>query len=807
MRFLIHKRKALSFFGILSAIFLLTGLTAENISAQDKSEKAISDREQKEISSDQFDLNKKIRQILVKGNQRVETDTILSYLLVKPGERFDPKQLDLSLKTLYRTGLFSDVVFNEQNEFLIVNIIENPIINRVILEGNKSLKDDKITDEIQAKPRAVFTKAKIQDDLRRIIELYRISGRFAAIVTPKIVQQPQNRIDVIFEISEGPKTGIKKISFFGNKVFSDKKLRSKIVTTESKLWKIFSTNDNYDPNRLDYDRQKIREFYTNQGYANFKVISVIAELSPDQSYFNIVFTIDEGEKYKFGEVKVKTDLKSFKKGSLKKSLRIKEGQEYKFSSIQSAVDNLTYLTGAIGYAFVDIRPLERLNKEDKIVDITFDIREGPRVYIERINVIGNTRTIDRVVRRELRLAEGDPFNKALVERSRINIRALGFFKEVEIEERRGSRADSVILDVKVTEQSTGDLSFGVAYNTVNSWLLELSATERNFRGRGQYLRLGVATSSRTQRIDLRFTEPRFLDRNLAASIEVYSVKTNYLKEASFETQRNGISTSIAFPISDRARMSLSYSLKNEDVKVGGSRKSKDGTCPITDPICRQEGKRLYSILGYSLRWDYRNDPIIPTGGFDFSFGQNFAGLGGDVKYIRTEASGGLYYGIYKRSIIASLSGSAGYISGWADQDLIPINDRFFLTPNTFRGFDTAGLGPRIITTDSKGRLIPGDALGAKLYAVGTLEISFPLGLPKEYGILGSVFTDFGTAGLLDDRDKLDNVRYDASFRASVGVSIFWESPFGPVRFDFSKVVVKEEYDRTESFRFGIGKRF
>ncbi len=749
-----------------------------------------------------------VRQVFVDGNRRVEPETVLSYLLIQPGDIYNPQRLDLSLKTLYATGLFSDVGFDFQNGILRVRVVENPIINRVIFHGNKALKEDKIRKELGISPRKVFTRARVQEDVERILQLYRALGRFSAVVSPNIVEQDQNRVDLIFDISEGPVTKVRSINFIGNKFFSDRRLRGELSTAQSRWWKFFASNDKYDPNRLEYDREKLREFYTQRGYADFRVVSAVAELVPDEKAFYITYTVDEGEVYTFNDINVSTTLDALNAEDLKALLPIKKGKRYNSKLIENSIDVLTFAAGAKGYAFVDVRPRFRYNREDHTIDINFEVNEGPRVYIERIEIVDNTRTLDHVIRREMAFVEGDAFNRILLERSRLNVRRLGFFKDVKIEELEGSRPDSAVVRVKVQEQPTGELSFGAGFSSTDKWLFEFSVSERNFRGRGQFLRLRASTSKRTQVVDIRFTEPRFLGRNLAAGFEVFHVNTDYIREAGFKTKRTGGRILFGFPLSKNIRMNVDYTLRREKVTASGARYDGRGRCPITDIICRQEGTRLYSILGYSLRWDRRNDPLRPTRGFDLGFSQDFAGLGGDVKFLRTELSGGVYYGIYRDDVIASFTGSAGYITSWGTTPKnIPINDRFFKGGDSFRGFKTAGLGPRIVLENSRGQQVPGDALGGKVYAIGTAEVSFPLGLPEEYGILGSVFTEFGTVGRLDPADKQANVRDDLSLRASVGFSVFWDSPFGPVRFDFSKVLKKEKYDETESFRFGARTRF
>ncbi|MGE3142108.1 MAG: outer membrane protein assembly factor BamA [Hyphomonadaceae bacterium] len=777
-----------------------------------------------------------IRRVTVEGNRRIEQSTILSYLSLRAGDVFNPEQIDLSLKTLFATGLFADVQIEQRDQDLVVSVIENPIVNRVIFEGLHSLKQDTLEDEIQARPRTVFTPARVQSDVQRVIELYRRSGHFAATVTPQVRELDQNRVDLIFQVDEGPITGVRSINFIGNSEFSDKTLRDAIVTSESHWWNFFSKNDNYDPDRLEYDREQLRQYYTNRGYADFRVVSAVAELTPDQHDFYITFTVDEGEKYTFGDVKVETTLNRVPASLFQAALPIHSGDLFKGELIETAIDSMTFLAGTVGYANVDIRPRIERDPATRKVNVTFEVNEGPRVFVERIDITGNNRTLDEVVRRELRLAEGDAFNRVLLDRSRARVRALGFFQDVSVEEQPGSAPDRSVVRVNVEEQATGELAFAAGYSSTDSLLLDMSISERNLRGRGQFVRLRASTSSQRQQLDFRFTEPRFLGREMAAGFDLYTLHTDFLAESSFENQSTGGALRLSFPLNERTSLGLNYSLVMDDTNVADYLVDKDGLgvtfVDQCDPgylarplMCDQEGTFLTSMFGYAFNWDRRNDPITPTRGFDLSISQDFAGIGGDVHYLRTEMSGGVYYGLWPK-VVASLRLSAGNIFGWSD-DEIRINDRFFKGGNSFRGFDVAGIGPRQFTsidTDGAGPLPPsivnGDALGGNVYGIGTLQLTFPLGLPETFGLSGALFSDFGTVGSLDDKARQGRgpfvysgstydlfVRDDLSLRASAGVSIFWDSPFGPVQFDFSDPFLHEDYDKTQSFRFSTRTRF
>jgi len=770
----------------------------------------------------------RIRQVMVEGNQRLEPGTVQSYLLLGPGDVFDPARMDLSLKTLFATGLFADVTIREEGDTLVVSVVENPIINRVIFENNRALKEDKLRDEVEAQPRAIFTRARVQADVQRIVDLYRQAGHFAATVTPKVAEQPQNRVDLIFEISEGPVTNVRRINFVGNLVYSDSELRRIVATKESRWYKFLTSNDNYDPDRLEYDREQLRKFYGDKGYADFRVVSSVAELTPDQKDFFITFTVDEGIKYKFGELTVESELDALDTKLLKAFVRIKPGSLYKNQRIDDAVDSLTFAAGASGYAFVDVRPQRTRNRDKRTVDVNFVVNEGPRVYVERIDVVGNTQTLDRVIRREVQLVEGDAFNRVLLDRSRNLIRGLGFFKSVEITEKPGSKPDRAIVEVTVEEQPTGELSFGLGFSSVNSFLVDISVTQRNFRGRGQFLRFAVSASARQQQIDMRFTEPRFLGRNLSAGIEAFNIKSDFIREAGFRTNSLGGSLRIGFPTTANSRLFLRYTARSDKITApeiaardvfGNPQFDANGnlitTCTASLQICSQLGRRLTSLVGYSLIWDKRNDPITPTRGFNVSFDQEFAGVGGDVRYVRSTLSGDAYRGIIKNFTLSAHI-NAGYITAWGGKDL-RINDRFFKGGLSFRGFDIAGIGPRIVEVVDDGnggtKDLARQALGGKAFAIGALELTIPTGLPEQYGIKGALFTEWGTLGLLDSIDKVVSdptrfaVRDNLAIRGSAGISVFWDSPFGPVRFDFSRIIKSQVYDDITKFRFSQVTRF
>ena len=741
----------------------------------------------------------KIQRVRVEGTQRIESETVLSYLTISPGDSFDPEGIDLSLKRLFATGLFADVIMRREGGDLIVHVVENPIINRVVFEGNGAKKDEDLNKEVEIRPRTVFTRARVQADVSRLLELYRRAGRFAAKVTPKIIELPQNRVDLVFEIKEGSVTGIGKINFVGNHAFTDRELRNSIVTRQSGLSSILSSNANYDPDRVAYDREQLRKFYLKNGYADFAVISTVAELTPDAHAFILTYTIDEGPQYKFGKVSVETTLSELDPKLLQTAVNVKAGETYNSERVDAVGDSITFLAGTLGYAFVDVKPRMHRDAAKKIIDVTLQVNEGPRVYVERVNIRGNTRTLDRVIRREIRIAEGDPYNRILVDRSKSRLRGLGFFKDVEIKDQPGTAGDRTILDVAVTEQPTGEVAFSFGANS-DTAIADLSLTERNLLGRGQYLRLDVAASSLAKQASLSFTEPYFLDRNMSFGYDLYKVLADYTNQSGYTADTLGGSLRLGFPVTEYSFLQLRYQV--DSTKVGVSL----AACIlgyVSQSICDQAGKTKSSVLGYSYSLDKRDDPISPTRGATFSLSQDVAGIGGDDQYLKSELSMAYYSSIIGRNTVLSFQIDAGYIWSFSDRR-VRLNQRFFKGGSSFRGFEIAGIGPRDLLTH--------DALGGKAYEIATVEMGLPLGLPKEYGIKAALFGQVGTLGGLSDVDRGPSVppwqvASDYKLRATAGLSIFWTSPFGPVRIDLAQAIAKAPYDRKEAFRFSAGTRF
>ena len=749
-----------------------------------------------------------IQDIRVEGNKRVEPETVRSYLTFSTGDAYDPAKVDESLKALFATGLFQDVRIRREGSTIVIVLLENPIVSRVAFEGNREVEDDTLAAEVQLKARAVYTRARVQADVQRILDVYRRQGLYAAQVDPKIINLDNNRIDVVFEISEGPSTKVRAINFIGNSAFSDSQLRYVISTTQTNLLSFLKGTNVYDPDRLNLDRELLRQFYMKNGYADVRIVSATADLDRDGRGFFITFTIEEGERYRFGPIDVESALPSVNVDALRHVILTRTGRVYNAEKVEKTVEALTIEVSQQGYAFGQVRPRFERDEATHTMGIVYTIDEGPRIYIERINIVGNFRTEDNVIRREFRLAEGDAFNRLLVEAARKRLRALGFFKTVDIDTQPGSGPDRVIIVVKVEEQPTGELSFGAGYSTSEGVIGDISITERNLMGKGQYVRLGFSGSLERAQVDFSFTEPHFLDRNLAAGFDVFYKEVDFQDVASFSQRDAGGDIRLGFPIADNTQLGLRYKFVNEEIF--------DVSNNASLAVKESAGTSNVSSVGYTVAYDTRNLPQSPTSGIFASFSQDLAGVGGDVNYIRSVADARGYYPITnKLTLVGRVQG--GNIEGWGGDD-VRMTDLFFKGGVTIRGFKRAGIGPRDACEDpvtgERVRPCSKDALGGKVYWATTAELRFPFPfIPDNIGMQGAVFVDAGS--LFDPSDfALNAVAKEGSFifnssqvRLSSGFSIIWQSPLGPLRADIAQALLKADFDKTEIFRFGASTNF
>jgi len=713
-----------------------------------------------------------IKSLRVEGSQRIEPETVLSYTKLRVGIPYTPETLDQALKDLQASDLFADYsISGVETGDIVVRIRENPIINRVIFEGNKALKTDKIEKEVKLKPRQIFTRTAVRQDIARIIELYRRQGRFAAVVSPKMVNLDQNRVDVVFEITEGSKSKVRQINIIGNEVFSDDKLRGEMVTKQARWFRLLSSNTSYDQDRLNYDQQKLRQFYLTEGYADFRVTSAVAELTPDKRDFIITYVVEEGKRYKFGDVTVDSEIRDFDNKKLAASLPVKKGEWYNAKLVEDSVDQLSEAAGLFGYAFTDVNPDFQKDSETLTMDMNFHIGQAQRTYVERIDINGNTQTQDKVVRREIRLAEGDAFNSFQIKRSQDRINSLGYFQDkMEIKQSPGSAPDRIVLETNLEEKSTGQLQLSVGYSSLERFIIQANITQANFRGKGQELRAGVNYSSYSKSVNLGFTEPYLFDKNVALAFDVFRQdlnQFNYIgntRQTTFQQTRTGFQIRAGVPLTEYFSLSGRYGFSYDKVGLDKASYYTDGAC---DPLkagrylCDSLGNRLTSSIGYSIIYDSLNSRLRPTRGSRWSFSQDFAGLGGDVKYIRSTANAAKYWGL-GGGFVFSLVGEGGYIASLEKSrgpgiDKIRINDRFYLGSPQFRGFDIRGVGPRVLrqayTTDGDGKQvlvtdrnqIVDDALGGRAYYLGRAELELPLSAgARELGLRPSIYVQLGS---------------------------------------------------------------
>jgi outer membrane protein insertion porin family len=744
-----------------------------------------------------------ISEIRVVGNKRIAPETVKSYLTFSEGDRYDPYQANESVKALIATGLFDNVDISRSGGIVTVTVVnENPIINQVVFEGNRDIKDETLAPEVQLKPRSVFTRSKAQADVQRILDVYRRSGYYAVQVDAQIIELDNDRVNLVFAISEGPETKVLSINFIGNRAFSDSQLRSVITTTESGLLSFLKSTDVYDPDRLNLDRELLRRYYLKNGHADARVVSAVADLDPEGKGFFITFTVEEGELYHFGRIDVESTLPSVDPASLRGEILTEEGEIYDAEQIDNTTEKLTIAVAEQGYAFGQIRPRIERDPIARVILLTYVVEQGPRVYIERINIVGNGRTRDYVVRREIRLAEGDAYNRLLVDQARLRLQKLSFFKSVKVTREPGSEPDRVVLNFIVEEQPTGELSLAAGFSSSVGVIGEVAYTERNLLGKGQFLRLKLAGSAENMQIDLSFTEPRFLDRNIAGGFDVFHKENDFTRQSGFQQRKTGGALRIGFALTENVWFQPSYSLVQDEVFDVSS----DASTPIQ--LLAEDGERIISSVGYALTYDTRNNRLNPSRGIYLLLNQELAGAGGDVNYIQTIAEARGYYPVYEGiTLVGRLIG--GHITGWGGQDVAAV-DAFFKGGETIRGFDTSGIGPRVAALDGDGNPQDGagDAIGGKIFYAGTVEVRFPIPLvPDELGFSGAVFADAGSlydtdvppdVALVDDSDEL---------RASVGASLLWNSPLGPLRADFAWALLKEDFDEEEFFRFGASTKF
>lgn len=740
-----------------------------------------------------------VSRIVVEGNQRVDADTIRAYLVIRPGVNYTRRDEDESLKALFDTGLFADVQLNTRGATLFVIVVENPVIKEVSFEGNKKFKDDQLGSVVQSKPRSVYTRAKVQTDVARLLELYRRSGRFQASVTPQIIELDNNLINLVFVFTEGPKTRVSGITFVGNQAFGDGRLRNVIATRQSGMLSFLRGGDSYDPDRLAADEEKLRQYYLNRGYADFQVVSSVADLDRERNAFFIAFTLREGQRYRYGQIGIDSTIPGVDPAALQRLVLTREGRVFSAQEVEQSLEEITLYLAANGYPFVQVRP--RLNRdfETATIGVEYTVDEGTRVYIGRIEIRGNTRTRDYVIRREFDIAEGDAYNRVLVDRAERRLRRLGYFSDVRIFAEPGATEDRVDLIVEVTEEPTGELSFGVGYSSSDGLVGDISLAEKNFLGRGYRLRVAVGAGTNSRSYEFGFTDPYFLGRRISAGFNVFRRTFEESTYRSYDYETTGGGITFGLPITEKFLVQTGYKLEVQDISLDASDCDGVGGDDVSLAICSAAGESWVSSAFYSLIYDSLDNRRNPTDGIYAKFTQEVAGLGGDVAFLRTTGSGTYYHELLAdRDIIGLVRVQGGHIVGLGQS--VRLLDSFFKGGETIRGFENSGFGPRDPGT--------GDAMGGNVFVAGTAEVQFPFPvLPSEIGLKGAVFADAGTLFDTDGAVAVGSPLDDASIRSSVGGSILWASPLGPLRADFAYVLTSESYDNKQFFRFGGGTRF
>lgn len=725
---------------------------------------------------------------IVEGNTRVDRDTIISYLKKTPGGTVD---IDASVKALFVTNLFSDVKVTRVGGAIKIVVKENPVIMRVLFEGNKRQNDDALKGVVELQSRSALTQARVQSDTQHILELYRRTGRYDAQVTPKVIDRGENRVDLVFQIDEGPRTEINKISFVGNKAFSDGTLKDAISERESNLLSWISNASNYDPDRLSADKEALRRFYLDHGYADVNIVSADANFDRQANAFFVTFTVEEGARYTFGKVSVETTLKDLNADALRGSLKVQEGGTYRATAVEKSVEAVTLAANRAGYAFAQVRPRADKDFTNHTVALSFYVDEGPRAYIERIDVVGNTRTRDFVIRREFDVAEGDAFNQALLDRAQRRLQNLGYFKTVKITTQPGSAPDKVVVVVTVEDQTTGEVSVGGGYSTSNGPIAELSFSQKNFFGRGESFVAKVSKGQYGTGYELAFTEPYMFDNRLAGSFDVYHNTYLYTSDSThpYDETVTGAVIGVTAPLIDDLSLGTHYTFITQKVDS-----VQPGYTTVIGTATRDT-----SAIDYTLVYNTVDNYVNPHDGNYAKLVQQIAGLGGNAKYLKTTVQGDFYRPVYEDAdVVGHLSLKAGDIAGFGG----PLNylDQFHLGGETVRGFETNGFGPRDAAS--------GYQLGGQLYVAGTAETIFPFPfIPKDFGMSSALFADAGTLWNTSNYTGSTVQSSSPKLRASIGTSLIWQSPFGLIRADFAWPVVKQSNDNTQVFSISGGTKF
>jgi outer membrane protein insertion porin family len=750
-----------------------------------------------------------VSSVVINGNQRVEDETILSYMQLSQGDQFSDEAIDASIKSLFQTGLFRDVAVDRQGNSLVITVSENPLINVVNFEGNEEVDDETLLKEVEVRERIIYTKARVAADTKRVLAVYQKQGFYNVRVAPKLIRLPENRINLVFEITEGGKTEVEQINFSGNNAFDDGDLRDVIATKEYSKILFFLRNTTYDSDRLEYDKELLRRHYLKNGYADIEVVSAEARPTDDGERFVIDFVVNEGPRYAIADVAINVGDSNLEPEALRRKVKTGVGDTYNAAKVDKSVENLTLEASNQGFVFAKVEPRVDRNADSSTVNLTYDITEGPRTYIERIEIVGNTRTLDEVIRRELRLYEGDAYNRTLVERARRRLTSLDFFEKVDFREEEGSAPDKIVLTIEVMEKSTGSVQFSLGYSSVETIVGQVGLQERNLFGRGWNAKLNTSLSFKKQQVDFSFTEPYFLGMPISAGIDLFATRTDNKDASSYTSEQIGGSLRTGFRLDEFSSVNFKYLLAFRETKGVD-------TLSAAPAIISQQGHDWKSALSATYTYDDLDNPLKPSSGLRAQLETEIAGLGGTTQYASVEARSWYFVPLLDEQVVVKFEANAGHQQSLNGDD-IPLQDRFFKGADSFRGFAKSGVGPQQVGND--GGL---DSIGAQSYAIGTIEATFPVGLPDAWGIEGAVFSDFGTVFGTDENTVANGgvncpgngaftgactVFDSMNLRASIGAGIIWQSPFGPLRLEAAYPILKQDFDEKELFRFSIGTRF
>ncbi|MAC61301.1 MAG: outer membrane protein assembly factor BamA [SAR116 cluster bacterium] len=733
--------------------------------------------------------NQKISEIIIKGNLRVDNETILAFISISEGSEYTSQNINLALKELYKTGFFETVEVSEDNNVITILVEENPILNLIGFEGNKRFEDEILTDVISLKKNQIFSKNLVSEAITKIIELYKTQGRFGTKIIPKVVELEGKRVDLVFEINEGPLYTIRNISFIGNDIFSDRRLKEIITSKQTAWWRFITTSDNYNEDRLEIDASKLREFYFTRGFIKFNVLKKQGDLLPDKSGFSILFLLNEGKRYKISSIKIQSKVEDLPNINFRNLIPVSDYDWYNVKKLEKGISNINASLADKGFAFSEIIPEFNIDEENASIDLILNISQGTKNYIEFINITGNSRTLDSVIRREIQLVEGDPFNRLKIKRSEKNIRNLGFFKNVNVNIEPGSKQNQANLNIDVEEQATGDVSLGIAYSTFDEFSTQFGISEKNFLGRGQRAKFSLSLSDKRQNFAVGLTQPYLFNRNLTGSFDLFN---NTLTDTSADqrTKSLGFSSSAGFSSANDFYHNFSYTLQNVETEKLDSNDNKLST----------DGGKVLSSLGYRISKDTRDNRFNPASGYYYALSEQFAGLGGDINYLSSVLRGSYYYKYDYVDLIVGISGEYGNIKG-IDENISKTN-RFFLGGRKVRGFDSSGIGPRTEENSSA------SAVGGNNYYAGRVALRSGIGLPSETGIQWTIFTDFGSLWGVDD--TVDNYAISTDqkeLRISFGYGFQWETPIGPLTFTWADAIKKESYDQLQKFEFRLGSTF